>query len=176
MLSHMNWRKIICEIIQVTYEIWHFICEFLFHIWNSSFHIRNPWFHIWNSNFICEKTWNFRKGWALTRKCRCFVTIVASTRTQSPNQQSYRPRKSTTDNLLHSGEAETTKLAYVLEEIRYRATVHQKEELDIYQTLEWMKAGARPKLEEIVYTNPTIGNLWIQFDRLRLEDGLLCRD
>ena len=54
--------------------------------------------------------------------------------------------------------------------------LHQKEDPDIYQTLEWMKAGTRPKPEEIVGTNPTICNLWIQFDRLRLEDGLLCRE
>ena len=39
-----------------------------------------------------------------------------------------------------------------------------------------MKAGTRPKREEIVGTNPKIGNLWSQFDRLRLEDGLLCRE
>ena len=51
--------------------------------------------------------------------------------------------------------------------------LHQKEDLDIYQTLEWMKAGTRPKREEIVGTIPTIGNLWSQLDRLRLEDGLL---
>lgn len=54
--------------------------------------------------------------------------------------------------------------------------LHQKEDPDIFQTLEWMKAGTRPKREEIVGTNPTIGNLWSQFDRLRLEDGLLCRE
>ena len=43
--------------------------------------------------------------------------------------------------------------------------LHQKEDSDIYKTLEWMKAGCRPKREERVGTHPTIGNLWSQFGR-----------
>ena len=54
--------------------------------------------------------------------------------------------------------------------------LHQREDPDIYQTLEWMKAGTRPKWVEIVGTNPAIGNFWSYFNRLRLEDGLLCRE
>ena len=52
----------------------------------------------------------------------------------------------------------------------------QGEDSVIGRVITWLRAGSRPKREEITHLEPAVGSFWSQFGRLKLMDGLLFRE
>ena len=59
---------------------------------------------------------------------------------------------------------------------RSELQLHQHEDPAIHRATAWVKKGSRPDRREIAHLGPEIGNLWSQFNRLKLENDLLFRE
>ena len=53
--------------------------------------------------------------------------------------------------------------------------LHQRKDPAIFQAIKWVNEGRRTNRNAIPGANPVVGSLWSQFNRLKLEDGLLFR-
>ena len=54
--------------------------------------------------------------------------------------------------------------------------LYQAEDLPISQAISWVKKCKQPPRKEIAGMGPLVSSLWSQFSRLKLVNGILCRE
>ena len=52
----------------------------------------------------------------------------------------------------------------------------QRDDPVLQEIVKWVESGARPSRNEIHGVSPEMGSMWSQFERLKLVNGVLCRE